>query len=539
MNPKKILILMTVLIFAVLMNAQFASFRSMSTAGILDGEIEYILVPGELAYVDGFNVYTNLSNFNYGSEALIGGFSDNYLIGTKFDYMGMHSGILHQSDDYSFAWKDVDVENYFEDTSGDNAYDYHINDSIDDNTNYAEHEDVTYYGFSYGAKDEMRFGFGYTRDNWSQHEFGDQTEIITSDDLVTGDPLSYRFDNLMQNEVDAYITQTFELSMYYPMEMMDIGFNAYYGPSMDKDQYKELDTTYIDRAPAGGITNYELLSMTVIQDYQRSRINWGTGVTVKRNCEDYMGEFIIGYDNITLGRTDMFSTDSFSYFEEVAPVAWGNDTMMVYDTVTSMDTLSYIEESRNSMNAGMKYVRKLDKALFGLGVYFSMDNFSGSSVRVYDEENIEYYNDGDGVDDAADYTTTITSSYTRNYNSNYVNHHFRLPVGVEFNANESLVFRLGANTQFSWYNTEYYTRVTQWEPAMQVTTDGTGATTETLLENPGTRDEYQFELHSFSKYTTYSYGLGWKISDNFSIDLMGFANLTDMSGWEISANAKF
>ncbi|MDY6786557.1 MAG: hypothetical protein SVK54_00350, partial [candidate division WOR-3 bacterium] len=511
-----------------------------STAGILDGDIEYILVPGELAYVDGFNVYTNLSNFANTSENVFSGSTYyNYLAGTKFDYSGIHAGVLHQSDDSTFASDSIAVNNYFEDTSGDNAYDYHENDSMDGNWNYAEHEDVTYYGIAYGAKDEMRFGFGYVRNNTSEHDYGNLTQILTSDDLVSGDMLSYQFDHMNAESINVNITQRFELSMYYPVDMMDIGFNAYYGPSLIKNQYNMMDTLYIDRAPAGGPTNYYDSTHTIIEDYQYNSNNWGLNCIVKRDEDDYTGEFMIGYNNSTLGKTDMFSSDSFYYLEEITPVVWGNDTTMVWDSITTMDTLSYQEDLENQLNAGVKYIRKLDKALFGIGAYFYMNNYTRTEVNVYDRNYVEHYNNGNGVDDAADYTTTISGSETRTINFNSVNHNLRLPVGVEFNANKSLVFRLGAVTNFSWLNSERYERITQWEPAMSVTEYGDGSVTETLIDNPGVRSEGQYEQHDFNKDTRYSYGLGWKISDNFSIDLMGFANLTDMTGWQISANAKF
>ena len=542
MNPKKILILITVLIFAVLMNAQFASFRSMSTAGILDGDIEYILVPGELAYVDGFNVYTNLSNFANTSENVFSGSTSyNYLAGTKFDYMGMHTGILHRSNNSSLAEDEVTVSNYFEDRSGNTEYDYHAKDSIFEHDNSAMHIDQTYYGFAYGERDEMRFGFAYTRYNVSNHNTQEDLTVSSSDDLVTGDLLSssYIVDDF--NGVFANTEQDFELSIYMPMDMMDIGFNVHYGPALYKQQQLWEDSMYEDRAPGGTATNYYHYQEVDESDYQFNAQNWGLGTVVKRDCEDYMGEFNIAYNNSTLGRPEFFNNDyTYNYFE-TTPTAIGNDTLEITETLTNQDSdsLSLIEGGINTLSTGIKYVRKLDKALFGFGVGFSMQSRDTLYIDYFDAEYTEHYNDGDGVADAGDYDITRTESYTRRYDWNSVNHSLRFPVGVEFNANKSLVFRLGAATTFTWDNSFASTKYTSWTPETRVYEDATGYISETIIDDPGTRTDSEIEAHEFTKETDYTYGLGWKISDNFSVDLMGFANLTDMTGWKISANAKF
>jgi len=97
MKVKTLFLLFLTLIFAFGINAQFASFRTLSTGGVIDDEIEAILGLTEMTNIEGFNIYTNLSNFTV-SEPVIGGFSNNFLIGMKGSMMEMlHLGILSAS----------------------------------------------------------------------------------------------------------------------------------------------------------------------------------------------------------------------------------------------------------------------------------------------------------------------------------------------------------------------------------------------------------------------------------------------------------
>ncbi|MDO9067369.1 MAG: hypothetical protein Q7W05_02800, partial [Deltaproteobacteria bacterium] len=62
---------------------------------------------------------------------------------------------------------------------------------------------------------------------------------------------------------------------------------------------------------------------------------------------------------------------------------------------------------------------------------------------------------------------------------------------------------------------------------------------ETIPANYTNYNGVSYSSNYSEAYVNYSYGAGWKISDNLQIDLMGFSQLTDMTDWKLSAVFKF
>ncbi len=69
--------------------------------------------------------------------------------------------------------------------------------------------------------------------------------------------------------------------------------------------------------------------------------------------------------------------------------------------------------------------------------------------------------------------------------------------------------------------------------------DGTRAITYT----PNPLDEQETGTSQTNQgkvsYTNYTYGAGWKVTENLQLDFMGFAQLTDLTNWKLSAVFKF
>ncbi len=539
MNLKKTLIVFAVLLLTVSVFAQFSSFRSLSTAGILDGDIEYILVPGEMVYVDGFNVYTNLSNFTGGTESLLSPFSSsNYLIGGKFNYDLFHVAVLHRSNGNMSRWMFNGIDNYYEDLVGNTEYDFHSTDSLIDDDFYTLSSEETYGALTYGDMETMRFGFSYYRDEDQYHEFYDFVNEYNEYNIEFNDWLYNYYEGYYYDYHSSSVEQRFLLSFFQPLNEMEFGVNVFYEPGTSDDYETELDTIAEDRSPnATFVSTYDEID-EFYEHYMVNSMDFGGFFTLRKNTDDYIGEFEAGYTYSMIPQTDTYSADEYFWSFETEPTAFNNWTNEIFDTLTTQGTLSYYESNAQFVSARMKFVKKMEKVQFGVGARFSMSTFAENIIGNSYGHYVEQYDDGDGVADGGDYVYEESGSYAIEDIYNRLYHSIYLPVGVEFFANNSLCFRLGANTTFTWqysHNSMKYTAVT---PITAINTTGDGVITEWIVDDPTMRMDGEDDYHAFSKYTNYYYGLGWNVTDDFSVDIMGFSNLTDLTGWRVSANAK-
>ncbi|MEO0206681.1 MAG: hypothetical protein ABIL22_08425 [candidate division WOR-3 bacterium] len=150
------------------------------------------------------------------------------------------------------------------------------------------------------------------------------------------------------------------------------------------------------------------------------------------------------------------------------------------------------------------------------------------------------YDDNDGVSfDPDDYVQTTWSSETWMTKITGKSNSIALPVGVEFNLFPQLVMRLGAQHTYTMDDYTTVTELVQYEPQRTRTVDGTGTVTENLIDpNPAPIGSDETQKVN-TPQTNYFYGVGWQVTDNLQIDLMGFNQLTNLTNWRISATLKF
>lgn len=540
MNHKRYFVLLLALVIAIGASAQFASFRYQSTAGILDGDIEHILVPGEMFMVEGWNVYTNLSNFAYQSENLFStAVSDNYLIGGKGNFGMIQVGALHRSNNFGYAYIDTFLNTIHTDTDGNLEYDMLDEYREVETYDVKQHEDEQYFGLAFGDKETTNFGIGYRRMNDAFHEMGEDTQTNMTTNLITGSTEyeDYAYSNFDQNDGDVW--NEYMLSVYQPMDEMAVEFNAFFAPTRYQYDRMENDTLFEDYAPAGTQTDFYSESYSFDEEYKYNYTRWGLNLQATKENDDYLGEVYVAYANHKTGDSESFFeaetiTGARSYPGLVENLTW--DEFEHWTTGTTPSVYSY---ARQDFSAGLKYVKKLNKVLFGMGAYYGLYTYTYAVDADY-EYYYEYnYQNGDGVTDGADYTQTEDASWSREYSYSYLQHQINLPVGVEFDAWKNVVMRFGANTHFIWSN-DYASDVwTMYDGGTGLYTYGDGTTFEYLLENPTDRDDEYYTGNYFDKYTTYYYGAGWTISENMYVDFMGFSNLVNLTGWKVSANVKF
>ncbi|PIP12887.1 MAG: hypothetical protein COX48_05940, partial [bacterium (Candidatus Stahlbacteria) CG23_combo_of_CG06-09_8_20_14_all_34_7] len=188
---KRILMLLVFSVLCISLSAQFASFRSLSTAGLIDDNIEAILAVTEMPYVDGFNIFTNLSNFNYQSERIFfNGASNNYLVGFKGSIMDMfHLGFLSKSYGYSDGDSTNVISTTYIDNNGDEQYDEFDTYIKDDIVNSGGNNSTNFLAFTFGKPQGVKAGLSYTnyRGINDTNEF--ITEVSRDSNMISGDIL--------------------------------------------------------------------------------------------------------------------------------------------------------------------------------------------------------------------------------------------------------------------------------------------------------------------------------------------------------------
>ena len=197
-------------------------------------------------------------------------------------------------------------------------------------------------------------------------------------------------------------------------------------------------------------------------------------------------------------------------------------------TETSFDVLTY---TRTELD---------ENVTFAMGARFTSREADRTETFTSTTNDVDTFNDGDGIDDFDDFTTTTTSAQTlrRKYTSSEQS--VSIPVGLEFKLRGPVMLRLGAiHTQTYTNETETDLQLSFSDEAVR-TVRGDGTVTESLI--PGTSSQVpgtSVTTKTYTSSTDYSYGLGVQVTENLQIDVMGFSDVTNLADWKLSAVLEF
>ncbi|MGE3062151.1 MAG: hypothetical protein AB7T10_00745 [bacterium] len=541
MTFKRVLFLLTLSVLCISLSAQFVSFRSLSTAGLIDDNIEAILAVTEMTYVDGFNVFTNLSNFNYLSEDIFDGYSDNYLVGFKGSMMDMlHLGFLSVSNGYSEGYADTTIATEYIDNNNDEQYDELVSETNNYSDLEADNWSTNYLAFTFGKPEGLKAGFSYTNNRGAYTYDEIYNDEIMDSNIISGDLMR------LYNEWYDYTYENLYTDNYYTLNGAFSAGAMEFALSIGLDFFKEVyfgydvESIYENLSPSDpSIVNFWSEDFNDSSDYITNGFGWNIGLkgyyrTTNQDSVEFGGYF----SNTNYGRTNV--TEYYIYnYNEVLPGVVDEERYSFSYRDSYGDSVSMYSETYLSWGMGGKFVKKLEKAHFAMGAFFGQSKDSYIDTVIYDYRYDESYDDGNGVDDAGDYVYLETGSYSGEYVYNSLSTYLQMPVGIEYNFWGPLTGRLGANTQLSWRNSYNSSKYFAFDPGTYTVTYGDGSVYEYLNDWDTYREDYSYGYSSFYRETYFEYGIGWEISKNVKIDLMGFSDLTDLTDWSISANVKF
>ncbi|HAV92952.1 TPA: hypothetical protein DCW38_07230, partial [candidate division WOR-3 bacterium] len=274
------------------------------------------------------------------------------------------------------------------------------------------------------------------------------------------------------------------------------------------------------------------------ESYTQTGFNWNVGIkTYYRINEDSL-EIGGNFSNTNFAKTPYFY-DEVYYESYIYPGIVDDELYSYRDTSSLSDSNSTVSENYTSWNLGAKFVKSLEKAFFAMGIGVGQSKNFYIDTMNFDYRVDESYDNGDGIQDGTDFTYVETGTYSAEFTYNELSTHLYLPVGLEYNFWGPLVGRLGANTTLYWGSGYESERYLSYDPGTGTYTYGDGSVYEYLNETYSSRNDYEAQINYFDRYTDFSYGIGWQISKNVKIDLMGYSDLTSLTDWRISANVKF
>jgi hypothetical protein len=542
------------LVFAIMLSLSFGlvteSFRYQSTAGLFEDDYDLLFDPARIPEIGGARLWTSLANFVTGDENLFSGGSQPYiLIGGVAGLGSLYPGAVYDRSAEKTALNTGLNDPYGNPIYGDaelTIINWNNPDTLGNFTNRTVETRTRSAYDLIGSSDwylalatrlnSLRLGFGFMhRDYKSTLTDPDNnfTYFYASEDLVA-DTLEYqRTVNFAGDEIGNNSENDFRFSAWLDRDNILLGLNFDFEMLSTKNEAIILGDSAEYENPMSPNADYTLVSIldSLNQPQSGNRISIGLK-SFYHYSEHTEGEFYLD-----------FYTQSMSYGDEATDYFYKTRELN-YSTFTwdTLNTITYYDGSNSSkgIRVGTKHLFNVSPRLkFGIGLFFNTSSYSDSTTARDTTVTVRVFDNGDTISGPEDYTRTITQSETWMTMVDGSINSFIIPVGMEFNIAKPLVFRLGAQHTLSYNDFTTTTEMIDYEPERTLTVYGDGTQTE-FIADPGPRPERSVEQETEKiPETDYYYGIGWMVTNNLQIDLMGFNELTDLSNWRLSATLKF
>jgi len=542
------------LVFLIMLSLSFGlvteSFRFQSTAGLFEDDYDLLFDPARIPEIGGARLWTSLANFVTGDENLFSGGSQPYIVLGGVAGLGtLYPGAMYDRRAQKTALSTGLTDPYGNPIYGDaelTIINWNNPDTLGNFTNRTVETRTRSAYELVGSSDwylalatklnRIRLGFGFMHRDYrttSTDPDNNFTYLFTSEDLLA-DTLEYQREvNFAGDEIAKNSENDFRFSVWFDRENISFGINLDFDMLSTKEEAIILGDSAEYENPQQTDTNYTLVAVfdSLMQPQSGNRI--GVGLKSFYNySENTQGRFYLDFYTQSMSYGD----DATDYFFKTRELSYNNFTWDTVNTATYYDG----DQSSTGLRVGTKHLFNVSERLkFGIGLFFNTSSYSDSTTARDTTVSIRVFDNGDTISGPEDYTRTITQSETWMTMVDGSMKSFVIPVGLEFNIMKPLVFRLGAQHTLTYNDFTTTTELIDYEPQRTSTVYGDGTSTE-IIDDPGPRPERSVEQESEKDpETDYYYGLGWMVTNNLQIDLMGFNELTDLSNWRLSATLKF
>ncbi len=542
------------LIFVIMLSLSFGlvteSFRYQSTAGLFEDDYDLLFDPARIPEISGARLWTSLANFVTGEENLFSGGSQPYvLVGGVAGLGSLYPGAVYDRSAEKTALNTGLNDPYGNPIYGDaelTIINWNNPDTLGNFTNRTVETRMRSAYELVGSSDwylalakemnNLRLGFGFMHRDYKT-TFTDPDNNFSyyyiTEDLVA-DTLEYqRTANFAGDDIGNSSENDFRLSTWLDRDNISFGLNFDFEMLSTKTEAIILGDSAEYDSPMNPDTSYTLIALldSLTQPQSGNRISIGLK-SFYNYSENTQGRFYLDFYTQSMSYGD----DATDYFYKTRELSYNTFTWDTINTVTYYDG----SNSSKGIRVGTKHLFTISPRLkFGIGLFFNTSSYSDSTTARDTSVSIRVFDNGDTLAGPEDYTRTITQSETWMTMVDGSINSFIIPVGLEFNIAKPLVFRMGAQHTLAYNDFTTTTELIDYEPERTLTVYGDGTSTE-FIADPGPRPERSVEVETEKiPETDYYYGIGWMVTSNLQIDLMGFNELTDLSNWRLSATLKF
>jgi len=529
------------------------SFRYQSTAFLWEDDYDLLFDPARIPEIDGVRLWTGLSNFVTGDEAIFedsgvpffyiggSGYKGDYYGGLVYDRSVIKDALYTGLDDpnenslYGDAYV-MTTEWDFDPTNGDTL-------GRNVTTQTASAYDKMNTGDAYIAiakkMDDLRIGFGYMRLN-SKRTFTNPYENFTYEyfqEDIEGDSLEYwEYEVFEGDRVFTDNENDLMFSAWMDRDNYALGLQAVYGwAGMGEDGV--INGSYEEyQHPEYQATDFYLA--TSIDSIMTKMSGTNIGIDLKLFYDyndDAQGRYFVGY----FTRSENYDDGAMEWMYDASHE---NDDFYDADYYDTTASARYYDGgmSWSGFRLGTHQLYNINDVFnFGIGIMFTLGSISSDSMFQTDSSrdvSATWY--GGSFDSTSDVRVTQTSSeaWVTTTDGSYKT--IEIPVGAEFMVSKKLALRLGAVHMLDYH--DITTTRELYDYMFPVTEIEDPGGTDTTLVDYSDIDEDYWEETDNSTYanTSYYYGIGWHVNDNLTIDLMNFNDLTDLSEWRLSATLK-
>ncbi len=318
----------------------------------------------------------------------------------------------------------------------------------------------------------------------------------------------------------------------------DLGMNMH--QNLSRDTNDEYTGSYEEIILADTLINSGNISETYNRTIERNENDFYFSTILKKNLESsFDGEKGFWKTGIKIGYISGDKEDSWqNHFISEEKIDSLNSIEYTY--IETTDNFSSTDENGNvsGIHLGSYFLVNLplnDYSLFGFGGYYNYSNTCGNYDYVSEILNIETYQIGSEIDTETEYTQTETEYLSADKQTIIKSSNFRIPIALELKIPKNhtsqndgfglrnFVFRLGSTFFLNYTETEDTYDVIEKNANFVITEYGDG----TVTENHDAENELNSNKVITKKIDSkkrFSAGIGYKHSDNLSIDLGGYYN---------------
>jgi len=529
-----------------------SSFRSQSTAGLWKDDYDLLFEPARIPLIAGGRVYTGLSNLVTGQEEQFGNRADNfYFVGGSTNRLGAFhpglvfdrfaartprfTGIAGEAGDSLFGSAQL-VETELEDLDSNGTYDYK-RVQVTRVEAWDENAQTDYYlglGLKTGA---LRLGAGFARgderiEDWSP--WANRVWERRDTNLVDHRPVFWEKDTSRGSSRSLLADNRIIANAWYDMEFVRLGLLADFSLLNSEYAYDEYQQRKVDRSPADPL----------IADYVNERMTDTLALPFSGNrMSATLSLFYVPSEQLE----SRFSLSGASRSGSAAADAAGLYAYMA-DSVTrpGLDTVcdscfvrySGTQAGTNLSLSTRQLISVTPAFRFGLGLGFSTEVSKDSLVGAWTDRSFASHNNGDTFAGREDWRRRVSSSEQWLDRATSSTNILSLPVGLEYHIIPAVALRLGFSHLVTWSDQTWTEQLVGSSPELTRIDYGDGSYFEYLgaaETRPGRAETQRRTTHT----TRYTYGIGFSPIDNLQIDLAGFARLTDLTNWRLSATLRF